>query len=228
MGESIRSMADVKRLIEAFGFLPFFANGIAGFSIEEHTPAELWYNGTVDGKDDWPVWDWKGPLIASGGCMYGKLFQKKAGFVSEKWIPDLVNVRRAGTDFQERYEEGLVYYKDKAVYETVRMYGSLLTPHLKYRCGYQKGGSTGFETVVTRLQMQTDLCIADFCYRVDKTGKEYGWGIARYITPEAQFSDAFVRSAFDRPPEESRERIYSHLSALLPHATEKQLLNIIG
>ena len=108
------------------------------------------------------------------------------------------------------------------------MYGSLLTPHLKYRCGYQKGGNTGFETVVTRLQMQTDLCIADFCYRVDKTGKEYGWGIARYTTPEAQFSEVFVRSAFDRPPEESRERIYTHLSALLPHATEQQLLRIIG
>ena len=228
MNDMIRSMEDMQRLIQTYGFLPFFANGIAGFSIEEHTPAGLWYNGSVDGKDDWPVWDWKGPVITGGGCMYGKFFQKKAGFVSEAWIPDLVNARRAGMDFQERYEEGLVYYKDKALYETVRTYGTILTPHLKYQCNYRKGGNTGFETIVTRLQMQTDLCIADFCYRVDKTGKEYGWGIACYTTPEAQFSDAFVRSAFDRTPEESRARICEHLSALLPHATEKQLLNMIG
>ena len=72
------------------------------------------------------------------------------------------------------------------------------------------------------------MCIADFVYRVDKRGKEYGWGVARYTTPEAQFGDAFVRSAFTRSPEASRERILAHLSALLPHATEQQIIKMIG
>lgn len=226
--QTIRSQQDMIRLIDAFGFLPFFANEIPGFSIEEHTPPELWYNGSVDGRDDWPVWDWKGPVIQKSGALYGKLFRKKAGYVSKEWIPDFINVRRAGMDFAERYEAGLIYYKDKAIYETVCLYGSLMTPHLKMQCNYHKGGNTGFETAVTRLQMQTDLCIADFAYRVDKFGKEYGWGVARYTTPEAQFGDAFVRSACRRPPEQSRERILLHLQALLPHATEQQLLKLIG
>ena len=104
----------------------------------------------------------------------------------------------------------------------------MMTPHLKMQCNFHKGGNTGFETIVTRLQMQTDLCIADFAYRLDRYGKAYGWGVARYTTPEAQFGEAFVTSAFDRPPEESRERILMHLSVLLPHATEEQLLKMIG
>lgn len=228
MIETIRSQEDLIGMIRAYGFLPFFENAIPGFSIEEHTPRELWYNGSVDGRDDWPVWDWKGPVIQTGTCAYGKFFQKKAGYVSLEWLPDFLNVRRNGMDLDELYEEGGVFYKDKAVYDAVRTYGSILTPHLKNQCNFQKGGSTGFDTVVTRLQMQTYLCIADFAYRVDRTGKEYGWGVALYTTPEAQFGERLVGEAYRRSPDESRERILEHLSALLPHAGEKQLLKIIG
>ena len=228
MNEVIRSQDDLVDMIRAYGFLPFFENGIPGFSIEAHTPRELWYNGSVDGRDDWPVWDWKGPVIRTGTCAYGKFFQKKAGYVSLDWLPDFLNVRRNGTDLDERYEEGGVFYKDKAVYDAVRTFGAILTPHLKYQCNFRKGGSTGFDAVVTRLQMQTDLCIADFAYRVDRNGKEYGWGVALYTTPEAQFGERLVEEAYRRSPDESRERILSHLSALLPHASEKQLRKIIG
>ena len=226
MQERIRSKEDMERLIEAFGFLPFFENEIPGFSLEEHTPAALWYNGSSDGRDDWPVWDWKGPVASTGRCMYGKFFRKKAGFVSREWIPDFLNVRRNGMLFDECFAEGLVYYRDKTLYDAVRTYGAILTPHLKAQCNYRKGGNTGFETVVTRLQMQTYLCISDFVYRLDKFGKEYGWGVALYSTPEAQFGEAIVDCP--RTPDESRERILDHLSALLPHASEGQLLKMLG
>ena len=226
MREPIRSKEDMERLIQAFGFLPFFENGIPGFSLEEHTPAELWYNGSVDGRDDWPVWDWKGPVASTGRCMYGKFFCKKAGFVSREWLPDFLNVRRNGMTFDEWYEEGLIFYKDKALLDAVRMYGAMLTPHLKMQCNYKKGGNTGFETVVTRLQMQTWLCISDFVYRLDKFGKEYGWGVALYTTPESRFGEDALFCP--RTPDESRERILEHLSALLPHADERQLLKMLG
>ena len=224
----IQSMEDMCRLIEAYGFLPFFRNEIEGFSIEEHTPAALWYNGSVDGRDDWPVWDWKGPVIGTGVGMYGKLFRNKAGFVSLAWVPDFLNVRRGGMRFYERCEEGLVYYKDRAIMDTVSAYGSILTPHLKAQCNYRKGGNTGFESAVTRLQMQGFLCIADFVYRVDRHGREYGWGVARYTTPEAQFGEALADAVYGRTPEESLERIRTHLSAIQPHATARQIDRMIG
>ena len=226
MQEQIRFKEDMERLIETFGFLPFFENGIPGFSLEEHTPRELWYNGSVDGRDDWPVWDWKGPVASTGRCMYGKLFRKKAGFVSREWIPDFLNVRREGMTFADWYEEGRIFYKDKAMLDAVRACGSILTPHLKTLCNYGKGGGTGFETVITRLMMQTWLCISDFVYRTDRYGREYGWGVALYTTPESQFGEAVLQCP--RTPDESRERILAHLCALLPHAPETALLKMIG
>ena len=222
----IRSREDMERLIGSFGFLPFFENAIPGFSLEEHTPAELWYNGSKDGRDDWPVWDWKGPVASAGTCMYGKFFQKKAGFISRAWIADFLNLRRGGMTFEERWEDGQIFYKDKALYDAVRTYGAILTPHLKMQCNYRKGGNTGFETAVTRLQMQTYLCISDFVYRTDRFGREYGWGVALYTTPEAQFGETAL--ACPRTPEESRARILGHLAALLPHASEGALLRILG
>lgn len=225
MNGMIRSKEDMERLIEAFGFLPFFQNEIPGFSLEEHTPPALWYNGSKDGRDDWPVWDWKGPVANSGMCMYGKLFRKKAGFVSRKWLSDFLNVRRNGMTFSEWYEDGRIFYKDRSLYEAVCRYGSVLTPHLKYECGYEKGGNTGFDAAVTRLQMQTWLCISDFVYRTDKTGREYGWGVALYTTPESHFGEPALFCP--RTPDESRAKILDHLRALLPQATETQLNKIL-
>ena len=222
----IRSREDMERLIGSFGFLPFFENRIPGFSLEEHTPAELWYNGSKDGRDDWPVWDWKGPVASAGTCMYGKFFRKKAGFIDRAWIPDFLNVRRNGMTFDEWYDEGLLFCKDRALYDAVRTYGAILTPHLKLQCNYRKGGDTGFDAAVTRLMMQGWLCISDFVYRTDRFGKEYGWGVALYTTPEAQFGEAALFCP--RTPEESRERILALLSARFPGVPEQAFRKVIG
>jgi hypothetical protein len=128
--------------------------------------------------------------------------------------------------FDEWYDEGLLFYKDRALYDAVRTYGAILTPHLKLQCNYRKGGDTGFDAAVTRLMMQGWLCISDFVYRTDRFGKEYGWGVALYTTPEAQFGEAALFCP--RTPDESRERILDHLSALLPHAPREQLLKMLG
>ena len=39
----IHSADDMIRLVESIGFLPFFANHIPGFSVEECCPRELWF-----------------------------------------------------------------------------------------------------------------------------------------------------------------------------------------
>ena len=62
----------------------------------------------------------------------------------------------------------------------------------------------------------------------DKFGQTYGWGVAQYTTPEAQFGDDFVTSAYGREQEESRARIIAHLESILPGINEKQILKLIG
>ena len=63
-------------------------------------------------------------------------------------------------------------------------------------------------------------------YPTDRHGNRYGWGWALLTTPEHLFSPAACQCP--RTPEESLERLLTHLRKLLPQATEKQLVKLIG
>lgn len=220
---AVRSADELEELVREWGFLPFFRSRVPGFSVEEHTPRELWFSDEADGP-----WEWKGPIAARRECIYGKLFEKKAGFVSREWLPDLFNYRRDGYDLDARYDEGLAPHKDLLLWEALRERGALLTPEWKRLTGYVKGGNTGFDTAVTRLQMQTYVTVERFDYMTDKRGRSYGWGVARFTTPEALFGEDAVAQAYARPPAQSRERIATHLRRLLPHADDTQIGRLIG
>ena len=218
----LRCKEDIIRLVDEVGFLPFFANDIGGFSIEEHTPRELWFSDTADGP-----WEWKGPIARNGNCLYGKFFGNKAGFISLELFPDFANYRRDGYDFDSRYDEGLAQTKDKNVYDTIAEHGTLLSKKLKSICNYRKGGNKGFDTVITRLQMQSYICISDFEYMRDKYGQQYGWGVAEYSTPEELFGYEKITEAYIREPDESKERIVDHLSDVLGDVEEDRILKFI-
>ena len=217
----LHSADDLIAAVEQYGFLPFFRNEIHGFSIEELCPPELWFADDVDGP-----WEWKGPAARSGKCLYGKLFNKKAGFVSREWIPDFANFRRDGYDFDARWDDGLASYKDKELYEAIDGEGGMLSKRLKEALNYRKGGNTGFETCITRLQMQSYVCIADFVYMQDRYGRPYGWGVAEYATPEELFGYDFITSAYQRDPQESKERILKHLQSRLPNVEGRKVKEI--
>lgn len=222
MKKEIKSQADLEKLVQVYGFLPFFQNEIIGFSVEEHTPSRFWFSDTEDGP-----WQWKGPVASSGNCVYGKFFGGKAGFVSRDWFPDFANYRRDGYDFDARYDDELASTKDKRIYDTIIQHQSLLSKELKKICNYGKLGNKGFDTIITRLQMQTYVNISNFEYMVDKQGQTYGWGVARYSTPEEQFGALLLQDAYRRDPAESKERVLNHLRLLLPEADEEQLEKVL-
>lgn len=218
----LRSPEDIVALTAELGFLPFFAGEIPGFSVEECCPPELWFSENADGP-----WEWKGPVARSGQCVYGKFFGGRAGFISKEWFPDFANLRRDGYDFDARYEDGLASYRDKEIYDTIAKQETLLSKDLKRLCNYGKDGKKGFDTMITRLQMQTYVTIGDFVYLQDKFGQTYGWGVAQYTTPEAQFGYDFVTSAYRKDPAESKADILAHLKRVLPDADEAQLLKLM-
>ncbi len=220
--KEVRSADDVCELVEELGFLPFFANDIEGFSIEERCPKELWFSD-VEGP-----WEWKGPVIKKCAALYGKLFCGKAGYVSKEWLPHFANFRRDGYDYDSREDEGLTLAKDSYIFNTVKSEGRVISRRLKQLCNYREGGNKGFDTVMTRLQAQTYICVSDFVYDRDKHGKPYGWGVAEYSTPEALFGEDSVRSAYKFKPEKSRELIFDHLKTILPNASELQINKLLG
>lgn len=220
----IQSARDMELLAAEYGFLPLFRNEIPGYSVEEHTPPELWF------PDDETIgpWAWKGAVAGGGACAYGKFYRSRAAFVSLEWLPDLVNHRRDGYDFEGWYEDGNARYQDKALYEAIARAGSLNTFEIKRTCGDGVHLPKGYEGTIARLQMQTFLCIADFDYPKDRFGRPYGWGVARYTTPEKLFGEEALAPGYARAPGESKRRLWEMLRGKLPGASEKQITRIVG
>ncbi|WP_029902462.1 hypothetical protein [Prevotella sp. 10(H)] len=235
----IHSPKALDTLIMKLGFLPFFRNEISGFSVEEYTPQNLWFSGDDDGP-----WEWKGPIIRNGNCTYGKLFNKKAGYVSIEWLPDLINYRRSVYRLTDNTEDEKEQSKERLIYETIRKHESLLSHDIKSLLGFNKPRKKrldpmdeieiqpkkekqNFDTIMTRLQMGTWIVVADFEYKYNKLLERYGWGIARYATPEVLLFGEKSINCQGRTPKESKEKIIDYLSLLLPEATESQLLNLI-
>lgn len=245
----IESPEDMQRLANEWGFLPFFANAIEGFSIEENIDPRWWFSDDDDDstaeEDTMGAWDWKGQCIIEGDLAYGKFFHGKAGYISMKYYPDFINYRRS------RYK---LAAQERKVLSTLEANHSLLSGELRRMSGYErrrysrreanpliriaeendklpaaprrKHGKEGFETAISKLQMGGRALIADFEYRYDKQGRRYGWGIARYATPEDFFGAE--RLLCQHTPQQSFDIMHAHLRQLLPQADEADILCVLG
>lgn len=219
----IKTIKDLEDLINEWGFLPFFRCRIEGFSVGELADPKIWYD-----EGDFSVWDWKGPVIQDLSCAYGKFFEKKAAFISKEWFPDFANYRRNGYDYEGMIGDELVNYGDRRLYELIAGNEPVLSRSLKVMGNYRKGGNKGFDTAVTRLQMQGFILVNDFKYMTDRYGREYGWGIAEYATPEWFFGESFYEKTYSKEPEESYELIFRHLKKLFPKASESDIRKVLG
>ena len=218
--------------------MPFFKNTIEGFSIEEMTPPELLFG---DDMENGP-WQWKGPIISNWQSAYGKFFRGKAGYVSLEWLPDFMNWRRTVYPINKESEDS------RRILDVLVENESMLSKQLKIASGFSlsrkktkfnpedptepivnKNNGMAFDSLIGQLQMGTHVCIADFEYLISKKGEPYGWGVARYCTPEAMYPELFpIKDKVDgRTPEESRNRILKHLCELFPDVEKKKIEKLI-
>ena len=217
---TIHNATQLVDLIQQVGFLPLLYSDIPGYSADEAVDPECRYVILDDGSWDWPLWNWKGPITTEGDCVYGKFFNKKAGFVSREWWPDLYNWRR------HSHPAPPAASIEETILMTLREHGSLITRELRAACGFSGTKMRSrFDGYVTRLQMACRIVTQDFVYPRDKHGHEYGWGWALLTTPEQLLGKEACQC--DRTPQESLDRILAHLKGFLPHATDKQLLKLI-
>ena len=218
--QEIYNCSQLMELIQQIGFLPLLNSGIRGYSAEEMVGAECRYVLLPDGGWDWPLWKWKGQVVTEGCAVYGKFFDKKAGFVSMDWWPDFYNYRRS---LCPQPEAGTI---EEVILHTLYENGSMITRELRAACGFTGTGMRGkFDSYVTRLQMGCYVITEDFVYPLDRHGHEYGWGWSLLSTPEQLYG--LGRCQCPRTPAESFERLCSHFAQLLPHASEKQVLRLV-
>lgn len=216
----IYNSAQLIECIQQVGFLPLLDSGIVGYSAEEMVAEDCRYVTFPDGGWDWPLWKWKGPIVTESNCMYGKFFNKKAGFVSREWWADLCNYRRSQ---HPAPEPGTI---EDAILATLNEHGSLITRQLRTLCGFTGPKMRSrFDAIITRLQMGCYIVTEDFVYPRDRHNHEYGWGWSLLTTPEQLYGSEACQCP--RSPEDSLQRMLTHLRTILPQAEEKALKRIL-
>ena len=205
----IRAKDDLIEAIHQVGILPFFTNSVPGWSVEEHIDPAVWFT-TQAGP-----WEWKGQLASEKACVYGKFIRGKAAFISPEWFPDLANYRRNGYDWEGWVDDDMAPYKDRLLMDYLDAHPYALSKTAKRECGFSKG----YDTVLTRLQMQTYIVMADFQYSLTKDGRPYGWGNA-----VVELADRWLGPvALNRKPQESFERLIAHFMGAMPGVDEAAL-----
>ncbi|MBR7068648.1 MAG: hypothetical protein IKI28_10065 [Bacteroidales bacterium] len=217
---SIYSAAQLADYVQQIGFLPLLDGGIDGFSAEEIVDSDCRYNPLPDGGWEWPLWKWKGSIITEGGCVYGKFFAGKTGFVSRQWWPHLCNYRRS---CHAEPAEGSI---EEAIVLTLQEQGSLITRELRAACGFGPKTRSKFDSYITRLQMGCRIITEDFIYPRDRHNHEYGWGWALLTTPEQLYGHQACLC--ENTPKESYSLMLNHLQQLLPQATAQQIARLLG
>ena len=217
-------------VIETLGIVLFFENPIPGFSIEEMTPKENWF----DGQDNLCLtpWDWKIPCVQSGDIAYGKfLWGGKAAFATVEWYAELMNWRRSLDKYQPTEEQ-------RQVLDWMEEHGSIGIKEIRGLLGVKKSGA---DALMTRLQMQCRAITGDITRVYRGADLHYnGWQVSSFCSPESLFCVEALPGPggfpfgeartleVDHSPAESLERLVDHIRDIAPGATEKQVLKMLA
>lgn len=222
MPGNIEKMEDLVDLVNEIGFLPMFCNPLPGYSVEECTPPELMFEGKAEGP-----WEWREELVESKTLIYGKFFGGRTGFISLSWFPDFVNYRRDGYDFDARWDDGLVNYQDKRLYDLLMEHGSSPAPELRRLAGVKKGKTNAFETAMARLQMRAYVLPVRCVFARNRQGEKYGYGTTSFDLAERWLGNNLCTSAYKTDPSESYEKILSNLVQKLGEQARPKLEKLI-
>ena len=216
--------------IEALGIVPFFENPILGYSIEEMTPRENWFDGQEDLR--LTPWDWKIPCVQSGDVAYGKfLWGGKAAFATVEWYAELMNWRRS----QEKYRP---LPDQQRVLDYLLEHDTIGIKEIRALLGVKKSAA---DALMTKLQMQCRVVTGDITRVYRGPDLHYnGWQVSSFCTPESLFcADALPGPGgfpfgeartleVDHSPDESLALLVEHIRSIAPQATEKQILKMLA
>ena len=215
--------------IEELGIVPFFENPITGYSIEEMTPKENWF----DGQENLCLtpWDWKIPVVQSGDIAYGKfLWGGKAAFATVEWYAELMNWRRSLPKYQPSPDQ-------RQVLDYLDEHDTIGIKEIRGLLGIKKSAA---DALITRLQMQCRVVTGDITRVYRGPDLHYnGWQVSSFCTPESLFCVEALPGPggfpfgeartleVDHSPAESLDRLLSHIRDLVPDAPEKLILKML-
>ena len=230
MPPRVTSAEAMLETILELGIVPFFANVIPGFSIEEMTPSQNWFD-TQENLSFTP-WDWKIPCVQSGDVAYGKfLLGGKAAFASIEWYAELRNYRQAQPKYQPDSAQ-------QQVLDYLAQNGSLGIKEVRGLLGIKKGQA---DALICKLMQQCRVVTGDIIRVYRGPDLSYnGWQTSSFCTPEALFDKPAVPffAGFDagddhplqvdHSPEESYRLLTEKIRSLAPEATDKAIAKLLS
>lgn len=205
------------------GIIPLSESVIPGWSIEEHTPVELWF-----GDDELGPWDWKIYCVQSGDIAYGKfVLGGKAAFATVDVFRELINWRRTLPKYApDARQQQILDYLEKN--------GTICIKEVRSMFGIKKNEA---DALIADLQRKTLVVTGDISRVYRGQDLHYnGWQNCTYCTPEALFEDdadfpfpGFVPRTLKSSltPAESREFVTEAILRVAPGTSMKTIAKVI-
>jgi len=203
------------KAIRENGIIPFFANPIKGYSIEELTAPQFWFN-SEEGDGFLGPWDWKIDCIQTGDIVYAKFLNGKASFATPEWYRELLNVRRSLPKYQPDERQ-------KMVLDYLYNHGTVTIKEIRRLLDVKKNVA---DNIMGKLMMQCRVITGDIqrVYRGEFLTYN-GWQISTFCTPEDYFEDAVVPVC---SPEESKQKLIAHIAELSGETEMKKIKKLLS
>ena len=249
MDRPVNSPETMIAVIRRYGILPLFRSSIPGWSIEDLTAPGCWF----DTEDVLGPWDWKVDAVQQGDIAYGRFIGGKAAFATLEWYRHLMNWRRSLPVYRMavggRYKAVTKTEKTnrdlgRVILAVINEEGEIKAEGIRRACPSVK--KNVYDGVVRYLQMGTWVVVGDIEREYRGPNLTYsGWQRTSLTSPDQLFGSErqeknapawaklfesetdFEKESVNCSPEESRQRIISHILELAPEATTEKLIKII-
>ncbi len=177
------------------------------------------------GNPETDPWEWRMRVLEEcDDIAYAKVFFGTSGYITKKWYPYFLAVRRQGMVFDEWYDEGKISQMEKNIYEVISENGSVALHDLKRECNITKEETSKFERALTNLQKNLFITMCGRKQKVNKFGEGYGWNSTVFCTVEEFWGEDLSTVV---SYEEAYQKIHDHILELNPNAEEKVIKKFI-
>jgi hypothetical protein len=214
---------DFISILDEIGFMPLSKNRVNFINLTDLTVPAQWHTELPSDP-----WQWRVNVEKDGKAAYGKLFDKKPGFISLEWYPKFLTARRKGRSFQEIYLDGLISNYAKQIYTLFEDHESLAVHEIKALIGVTKELSSKFESAMSELQMAMLVTVNGTKQKLNSKGEPYGWPSTAYSTVETWAGEKIIEESEAISAQDAEDDIIIRIEDVVPGISRAKLKSFIG
>jgi len=220
----INTFSDFCSILRNIGFAVSAGNDEGIFNLNRYYSDKIRHH-TWDPETD--PWEWRIRSVTEcDDIAYGKVFNFKGGWITKKWYPYFLAVRRNGRDLDEMYSDGLISGMERDVYNVIRESDEIAMHEIKRILNISRELNSKYESALLKLQMNMFITISGETHKTNKFGEPYGWGINVFTPVENFFGDIEVIDI-----DIATDKITERIREINPQAADKNIkrfLNLEG